>query len=71
MLKSLKWFLILTAAFVGLLLTLLVVLNNIDLNRFNPFIENKVTEYTGRQFKINGDLQLHLSLNPSLIIKKS
>jgi len=47
-----------------------VILNNIDLNQFKASIESSVTELTGRQLKIDGDLQLKLSLHPFIRIEK-
>ncbi len=47
-----------------------VILNNIDLNQFKESIESSVTELTGRQLKIDGDLQLKLSLHPFIRIEK-
>ena len=47
-----------------------VIVNNIDLNQFKASIESRVTELTGRQLKIDGDLQLKLSLHPFIRIEK-
>lgn len=54
----------------GLILMLPVILNNIDLNQYKATIESRVTELTGRQLKIDGDLQLKLSLQPFIRIEK-
>jgi uncharacterized protein involved in outer membrane biogenesis len=53
-----------------LLLMLPVILNNIDLNQFKKIIETSVSEHTGRQLRIDGDLQFTLSLQPFLSIEK-
>ena len=47
-----------------------VILNSIDLNQFKESIESSVTELTGRQLKIDGNLQLKLSLHPFIRIEK-
>ena len=69
---SRKWkiSLILISVFSGLLLVLPIIINNIDLNQFKPFIEGRVAEYTGRQLKIKGDLRFNLSLHPSLSVQQ-
>ncbi len=54
----------------ALMLMLPVIINNIDLNQFKKSIETRVTELTGRQLKIDGDLQFTLSLQPFLSIEK-
>jgi len=53
-----------------LLLMSPVILNNIDLNQFKKIIETRVTELTGRQLKIDGDLQFVFSLQPFLRMEK-
>ena len=58
------------AALIGLLVMSPIIINHVDLNQFRSFIENKVTEYTGRQLKINGDLKLNLSLHPYLKVEQ-
>ncbi|HWI12745.1 MAG TPA: AsmA family protein, partial [Burkholderiales bacterium] len=35
-----------------------------DWNLLKPFVERKVTEKTGREFVIKGDLHVRLGLNP-------
>ena len=47
-----------------------IIINNIDLNQFRSFIENRVTGYTGRQLKLNGDLGVNLSLHPSFKVEQ-
>lgn len=58
------------AAIVVLLLLLLFILSQLDLNQYKDTIETQVSELTGRQLKIEGDLQLDLSLQPSIRIEK-
>lgn len=65
------------AAFISFLLILPLILfllslafNQMDQNRFRSSIEQQVSELTGRQLKIDGDLHLELSLQPSLSIEK-
>lgn len=68
--KRWKYLWILLSILFGLILMLPVFLNNIDLNQFKTSIESSVTELTGRQLKIDGDLQLKLSLHPFIRIEK-
>ncbi|NEX62249.1 AsmA family protein [Noviherbaspirillum galbum] len=46
------------AALVAIIVLALVLLANLDLNRFKPWIGDKVSTAIGRQFAINGDLSL-------------
>ncbi|PCJ84777.1 MAG: hypothetical protein COA54_12885 [Thiotrichaceae bacterium] len=62
--------LIVISALLGLLLVLPIIINNVDLNQFKPFIEGRVAEYTGRQLKIKGDLRFNFSLHPSLSVQR-
>jgi uncharacterized protein involved in outer membrane biogenesis len=68
--KTWKFLAILVAVLLGLILMLPVIINNIDINQFRPFVEARVLALTGRQLKIDGDLQLNLSLHPSLKVKE-
>jgi AsmA family protein len=43
---------------IGLLALVFALLATLDLNRFKPWINDKVSDATGRQFAINGDLSL-------------
>ena len=43
------------------------VLMSIDFSKYRGTIEQKVTEATGRQFKIGSDFQIKLGLSPSLV----
>lgn len=58
------------AALVGMLLLLLLVLSNLNFNQFKGEIETAVTEITGRQLEIEGDLQFNLSLHPFIKVEK-
>lgn len=54
---------------IGLCLTLLgTAVYFFDWNLARPFIAQKVSSATGRSFAINGDLQVHLSLHPRIIV---
>jgi len=58
------------ATLVCILLLLLLVLSKLDFNQFKGEIETTVTEITGRQLKIEGDLQFNLSLHPLIKVEK-
>ena len=55
---------------IGILLLLLVVISQLDLNQFKGAIETQVAELTGRQLTIAGDLQVDISMQPSIRIEK-
>jgi uncharacterized protein involved in outer membrane biogenesis len=46
------------AAIIALLVLALVLIANMDMNRFKPWINERVSAATGRDFAINGDLSL-------------
>lgn len=54
--RGLKIAAILAASLVALLALLLALASTLDWNRFKPWINDKVSEATGRPFAINGDL---------------
>ncbi len=56
--------LILTLAASGLVF----YLKNLDFNSYKPILQTAVLEQTGRSLRIDGDLQLKISLHPSLIV---
>jgi len=58
------------SALVVLLLLLLFIISQLDINRYKGIIESEVSELTGRQLKIEGDLQIVYSLQPSLKLEK-
>ena len=50
---------------IGILFLLIVILAVwFDWNMIKPYAERQVTEKTGREFVIRGDLDVSLSLNP-------
>jgi len=55
---------------IGILLLVITVLNDLNYNQFKAHIENKVSEITGRQLKIEGDLLFNLSLHPLIRVEK-
>lgn len=54
--RVLKWALVVLGLFVGLLILIGVLLALMDLNRYKPWVNEKVSEATGRRFEIEGDL---------------
>jgi AsmA family protein len=56
--RGIKILLVSLAAIIGLLALVFALLATLDLNRFKPWINDKVSTATGRQFAINGDLSL-------------
>ena len=57
-------------ALITLLMLLLIVISQLDLNRFKDTIENQVSELTGRQLTIGGDLRIDFSLQPLINLEK-
>ena len=55
---------IVLAVIVAVLALLLVIVSTMDLNRFKPWINDKVSEATGRTFAINGDLSFNWERPP-------
>jgi uncharacterized protein involved in outer membrane biogenesis len=49
---------------------LLVIISQLDLNRFKDTIESQVSELTGRQLTIGGDMRIDLSLQPLIRLEK-
>ncbi len=61
--RALKWIVLLLGVLIVLVIAALVIIPNfVDVQRFKPEIEKRVSEATGRPFTINGNL--HLSLFP-------
>ena len=59
--RTLKWILILVGGLVGLVIVaLLVIPLFVDVDTYKPVIEKKVSEATGRPFRLAGDLDLSL-----------
>ena len=59
--KSIKWLLIAVGALVALVLVAIIVIPMlVDVQKYKPQIEEKVSEATGRPFAIGGDLDLSI-----------
>lgn len=54
--RLMKWLLVLAGLLVGLAILVGVVLALMDWNRYKPWVNEKVSEATGRRFEIEGDL---------------
>lgn len=54
--RVVKWMLVLAGLLVGLAVLVGVVLALMDWNRYKPWVNEKVSEATGRRFEIEGDL---------------
>lgn len=54
--RAVKWVLVLAGLLVGLAVLVGVVLSLMDWNRYKPWVNEKVSEATGRRFEIEGDL---------------
>ena len=59
-----KWF----AGIAVSLMLLVTIVYSFDWNLARPYIARKVSSATGRSFAINGDLDVHLSLQPRIIV---
>ena len=57
--RWLRWLLIALGIWLALLLALVAIVTLMDWNRLKPWVNEKVSTATGRQFAINGDLQVH------------
>jgi AsmA protein len=59
--RAFKWFLMILGALIVLVIAALIIVPYfVNVQRFKPIIETKVSEATGRPFTINGDLKLSL-----------
>jgi AsmA protein len=59
--RVLKWFLLVLGALIVLVIAALIIVPNfVDVQRFKPEIEKRVSAATGRPFTINGKLNLSL-----------
>jgi len=56
---------------IGLLLLLVLIISQVNLNQFKETIETQITELTGRQLNLDGNLHLELSLHPALSIENA
>lgn len=54
--RVVKWLLVLAGLVVGLAILIGVVLALMDWNRYKPWVNEKISEATGRRFEIEGDL---------------
>lgn len=70
MLKAWRYLWISTTVLLSLLLLLLIVVTQLDPNLYKKTIESQVSELTGRQLKIDGDLQIDFTLHPLVRIEK-
>ena len=64
MTRTRKWF----AGIAVSLMLLVTIVYSFDWNLARPYIARKVSSATGRSFAINGDLEVHLSLQPRIIV---
>jgi AsmA protein len=59
--KVIKWVLLITATIILLcFLALLIIPRFVDVQKYKPMIESKVSEASGRRFTLGGDLKLSL-----------
>jgi len=66
-----RWIKIITGIAVlciGLVVAGVAILKSTDFNAYKDVIAEKVSQATGRQLKISGDLNLEISLNPSIAV---
>jgi uncharacterized protein involved in outer membrane biogenesis len=63
-----KILLAIPALLIILLIAAVVVLKSMDFNEYRKQISVEVSKATGRQFSIDGELDLALSLNPALVV---
>ena len=57
--RWLRWLLVLLGAWLGLMMISIALIGLMDWNRIKPWINEKVSTATGREFSINGDLQVN------------
>ena len=59
--KALKWVSIIVGGLIVLVILVIVITPMfVDIQKYKPVIESKVTEATGRPFTLGGDLDLSL-----------
>lgn len=64
-----KWILgILTAAILAVFIAIVMILSTYDFNKLKPRITGIAGEYTGRELKIAGDIDLAITLYPTLVV---
>ena len=69
MLKVWRYIWISVVALVGLLLLTVLLIPQLDPNRFKGIIETQVSELAGRQLNIDGDLHIDYTLPPLIRIE--
>jgi uncharacterized protein involved in outer membrane biogenesis len=68
--KAIKWIVISLAALVVVgVAAVVIVITSYDYNTLKPEISAAVLEETGRELKIDGDVDLSISLSPSLVVE--
>ncbi|MGD9262158.1 MAG: AsmA family protein, partial [Desulfobacterales bacterium] len=64
-----KWILgISVAVIIAVIVTALIVVASYDFNTFKPRIAELAKQYTGRDLTLGGDIELGLSLFPTLVV---
>ncbi|HCU59418.1 MAG TPA: hypothetical protein DIC64_05520 [Alphaproteobacteria bacterium] len=70
MFKLLKWvFGIVSFLIVAAIIGLVIFISQFDLNEYKPQIEKIVYEQTGRKLALNGDIEIKISLVPTVALK--
>lgn len=68
--KTLRYLGISAAVLIALLFITVLIFLQLDPNHYKGFIEQQVSELTGREFRIDGNLQIEFSLQPSIRVEK-
>ena len=64
-----KWILgISVAAIIAVIITAYIIASSYDFNKFKPRITELAKQYTGRDLTLGGDIELGLSLFPTLVV---
>ncbi|WP_354623654.1 AsmA family protein [Psychromonas sp. MME2] len=67
--KIVKYLCFILIAFLVLITAMIAWLNRVELSEHRTLIENQFTEILGRNVKINGDMQLVVSLTPYMLLR--
>ena len=67
--KFIKYLSIVVIFFLVLAAGLLATLNFVDLDRYKGTLENQISKMTGRDFSIEGDSELSISLQPRILLR--
>ena len=67
--KFIKYLSIVVIFFLVLVAGLLATLNFVDLDRYKGTLENQISKITGRDFSIEGDSELSISLQPRVLLR--